>query len=137
MTESNPGDPGVSRIRLYPMTSALRTHIAELVDESGIKGYRALSDRTGGDISHETARRILTGQVLHVRYDTLVALADALRAPIAALIGMSLGAEGASPWTLGAAFDDMPQDKRPSTERAFLALLRGLDILPPPRTPES
>ena len=56
MTESNPGDPGVSRIRLYPVTSALRTHIAELVDESGIKGYRALSDRTGGDISHETAR---------------------------------------------------------------------------------
>jgi hypothetical protein len=99
VTESNPGDPGVSRIRLYPVTSALRSRIAELFDESGIKGYRALSDRTGGDISHETARRILTGQVLHIRYDTLVALADALHAPIAELIGMSLGAESAGPWT--------------------------------------
>jgi DNA-binding Xre family transcriptional regulator len=124
----------VSRIRLYPMTPALRTYLTELVDDRGIKGYRALSDRTGGEISHETVRRILTGQVLRIRYDTLVALADALHAPIAELIGMSLGADTAGPWILGAAFDDMPHDKRPSTERALLALLRGLDILPPPRS---
>ena len=136
MTESNLDEAGVSRIRLYPMTPGLRMRISELVDEKGIRGYRALSDRTGGEISHETVRRILTGQVLHIRYDTLVALADALQEPIAEFIAMSLGVDRAGPWTLGTAFDDMPYDKRPGTERALLALLRGLDILPPSRTPD-
>lgn len=121
----------MSRIRLYPMTPALRTRISELVDELGIKGYRALSDRTGGDISHETTRRILTGQVLHVRFDTLNTLADALEVEFEEFLAASLGVDATTPWRPRPEFDDLPMDMRPGIEKALLALFRETRILPP------
>jgi len=137
VTQSNSGDPGVSRIRLYPLTPALRTRIGELVDERGIKGYRALSDRTGGEVSHEAVRRILTGQVMRVRYDTLIALADALQTSLEELLDSSLGADRDMPWRPRPEFDELPVAMRPGIERALLALFRESRILPPARSPES
>lgn len=127
----------MSRIRLYPMTLSLRMRIIELVDQRGIKGYRALSDRTGGDISHETVRRILTGQVTRVRHDTLAALADALQAPLDELLDSSLGPERDIPWRPRAEFDELPVTMRPGIERALLALFRETRILPPAGSPDT
>ena len=118
------------------MTPTLRLRIRELVDERGIKGYRALSDRTGGEISHETVRRILAGKALSVRYATLIALADALQTTIEDFLDSSLGTDRGKPWRPRAEFDDLPDDLRPGLERGLLAFLREIRILPPPRQPD-
>jgi hypothetical protein len=136
VTANNSGEPGVSRIRLYPMTPTLRARLAELVDDRGIKGYRALSHRTGGEVSYETIRRILTGQVSQVRHGTLLALADALGTPLEVLIGDSLGEHHDLPWRPPAEFDRLPASMRPGIERALLALFRETRILPPGRPAE-
>lgn len=126
----------MSRIRLYPMTSALRALISDLIDDRGIKGYRALSHRTGGEVSYETVRRILTGQVSQVRFGTLKALAEALQTPIGEFIESSVGDARGIPWQLSQEFDPMPLTMRPGIERALLALFRESRILPPSGSPD-
>ena len=115
------------------MTAALRDRIAELAEERGISGFRALSHRTGGDISYETTRRILIGRVSHIRQATLDALAFALEIPVDELVASSLGADADAPWQLGEEFDRVPIEMRPGIERALLALLRAGGTLPPAR----
>lgn len=115
------------------MTSALRDRITELAEERGINGFRALSHRTGGDISHETARRILTGRATHIRQATLDALAFALEVSADELVASSLGADADTPWQLREEFDQVAVDMRPDIERALLALFRAGRILPPAR----
>lgn len=124
----------MSRIRLYPMTPALRTRIIELADERGLGHYRALSHRTAGEVSYEAVRRILTGQVSRIRYDTLIALAEALQAPADEFINLSLAEDGDVPWRPPAEFDRLPVRMRPGIERALLALFRETRILPPGRS---
>ena len=119
----------MSRVRLYPVTEALRARIADLVEERGITGYRAISHRAGGEVSYETVRRIFTGQCAYIRYATLSALADALQVPVTDFISASLGASDAVPWRPPAEFDKLPTEVRPGIERALLALLRAAGVL--------
>lgn len=137
MTERNPGEPGVSRIRRFPITATLRTRINELIDQRGIKGQRALAHLTGGEISHQTVHRILIGKASYIRHDTLMALADALQTPVEVLIEDSLGAAHQDmPWQPPAEFDKLPLNMRPGIERALLALFRETRILPPAGSPD-
>jgi DNA-binding Xre family transcriptional regulator len=130
VTESNFDGPGESRIRLYPVTPALRNRLSELVDERQLK-HRELSRNAGGDISYETARQILAGGRSQVRLSTLVALADVLRVPVDELIDLSLGSSHDRPWRPPAEFDPLPETMRPGIERGLLIIFRATGILPP------
>src|SRR5262245_1484012 len=132
VTERFPDEPGVSRVRRFPITATLRTRINDLIDQRGIKGQRAFAHLTGGEISHQTVHRILTGKASFIRHDTLMALADALQTPVEILIQDSLGAHQQDmPWQPPAEFDKLPLSMRPGIERALLALFRETRILPP------
>lgn len=132
VTERIPGEPGVSRVRRFPITAPLRARISDLIDQRGIKGQRAFAHLTGGEISHQTVHRILSGKASYIRHDTLVALADALQTPVEVFIEDSLGAHKHDmPWQPPAEFDKLPLNMRPGIERALLALFRETRILPP------
>jgi hypothetical protein len=119
----------MARARLYPVTEALRDRIAELVEESGIRGYRALSHRSGREVSYETVRNILTGQRTYVRQATLAALADTLSVSLDEFIALSLGAGDTMPWRPCSEFDELPIEMRHGIERALLALFRAAGIV--------
>lgn len=130
VTESNFDESGESRIRLYPVTPALRSRLSELVDERQLK-HRELSRNAGGDISYETARQILAGGRSQVRISTLAALADVLRVPVDELIELSLGSSHGRPWRPPAVFDPLPENARHDIERGLLIIFRATGMLPP------
>ncbi len=93
----------------------------------GIRGYRALAQRTNGGVSHGSVHRILAGQQASVRPSTLAVLAVALGSAPADFMAAA-GVERL-PWTLPEAFDGVNVMVRPAVERALAQLLAAGGIL--------
>jgi DNA-binding Xre family transcriptional regulator len=97
------------------------------MDALGIRGYRALAQRTSGGLSHGSVHRIMTGRQTSIRPHTLEALAVALGSATADLLAAA-GVDR-SPWTLPEAFDGVNVTVRPAVERALAQLLEAGGIL--------
>ena len=126
MTRESLANIGVSR-RMIPITGPLRTLLQTRMNALGIGSYRALAQRTGGDVSHGSVHRIMAGQQTSVRPRTLAVLAHALGTAPADLLAAA-GVER-SPWTLPEAFDGVDVMVRPTVERALAQLLEAGGIL--------
>lgn len=125
------GEPSVSPVRLYPVTPALRDHIETLMSARQIEGHRGLAHRTAEEVSHATVHRIRSGQSTHVRYKTLLALAEALSVPVSDLIEKTTGGP-TPPWILRRPrLHRVPVQIRDDFERSMESMFDAAGVLDP------
>lgn len=113
---------------LLPNTPELRSLVHTLMDEYDCRDARAVSQRTGGNVSHQTIHEMLRGNTSVVQMRTLTELATAFRVDVNEFIRST---EGQSPpWRMPRRFDVVPIHLRLQIERLLSSLLTTTGVIP-------